>query len=46
VNALLPYILLYERPQILVDDGRVQGLAPAPQDAADLWNVWAWARRP
>jgi peptide/nickel transport system substrate-binding protein len=46
VNALLPYILLYERPQILVDDRRVQGLAPAPQDAADLWNVWAWARRP
>jgi ABC-type transport system substrate-binding protein len=45
VNALLPYIVLYERPQILVDDGRIGGLAPAPQDSADLWNAWEWTRR-
>jgi ABC-type transport system substrate-binding protein len=45
VNALLPYIVLYERPRILVDDGQVQGLAPAPQDGGDLWNCWEWARR-
>lgn len=46
VNSLLPFIVLYERPQILVDDGRVRGLAPAPQDAGILWNSWEWARQP
>lgn len=45
VNTLLPYIVLYERPQIVVDDGHVGNLRPAPQDAADLWNVWEWTRR-
>jgi len=45
VNALLPYIVLYERPQIIVDDGRVGAFRPAPQDAADLWNTWEWTRR-
>lgn len=45
VNALLPYIVLYERPQIVVDDGRVGNFRPAPQDAADLWNAWEWTRR-
>jgi len=45
VNTLLPYIVLYERPQIVVDDGHVGNLRPVPQDAADLWNVWEWTRR-
>jgi len=45
VNTLLPYIVLYERPQIVVDDGHAGNLRPAPQDAADLWNVWEWTRR-
>ena len=45
VNALLPYIVLYERPQIVVNDGRVGNFRPAPQDAADLWNAWEWTRR-
>lgn len=44
VNTVLPYIVLYERPRIVVDDGKVRGLAPAPQDAADLWNCWEWTR--
>jgi|GEM_PF-1097459 len=45
VNDLLPYIVLYERPNIVVDDGQVLNLRPAPQDAGTLWNVWEWARR-
>jgi hypothetical protein len=44
VNALLPYIVLYERPQIVVDDGHVCNLRPGPQDGGVFWNVWAWAR--
>ncbi len=45
VNTLLPYIVLYERPRIVVDDGRVANFSPAPQDGGDLWNVWEWTRR-
>ena len=46
VNALLPYIVLYEPPQIVVDDGHVANLRPAPQDGGTLWNAWEWARLP
>jgi len=45
VNALLPYIVLYERPRIVVDDGHVAALRPAPQEGGELWNVWQWTRR-
>jgi len=44
-NALLPYIVLYERPRIVVDDGHVAALRPAPQEGGELWNVWQWTRR-
>jgi hypothetical protein len=46
VNALLPYIVLYERPTIIVDDGHVRNLRPGPQDEGALWNAWEWARQP
>ncbi len=46
VNALLPYIVLYEPPQIVVADGHVANLRPAPQDGGTLWNAWEWARLP
>ena len=45
VNAVLPYIVLWECPQIVVDDGHVRNLRPGPQDGGVLWNVWAWGRR-
>jgi peptide/nickel transport system substrate-binding protein len=45
VNQLLPYILLYDRPRITVDDGAIAGFAPGPQDGGALWNTWAWMRR-
>lgn len=44
VNAVLPYIVLYERPLVTVDDGRVLNLRPGPQEAGTLWNAWEWAR--
>lgn len=45
VTALLPYIVLYESPDIVVEDGVVRRLRPAPQDGATLWNAWEWARQ-
>jgi peptide/nickel transport system substrate-binding protein len=45
VNQILPYIVLYDRPQIVVDDGAIPQLSPAPQDGGTLWNTWAWTRR-
>ena len=44
VNQVLPYIVLYEQPSILVDDGRVANLRPAPQDGGALWNAWELER--
>lgn len=44
VNQLLPYIVLYEQPRILVDDERVSNLRPGPQDGGALWNAWELGR--
>ncbi len=44
VNQLLPYIVLYDRPQVVVADGHVRNFAPAPQDQGALWNSWQYAR--
>jgi len=41
VNTLLPYIVLYERPQIVVDDGHVGNLWPAlTRNGAMSADVW------
>ncbi len=45
VNAALPFIVLYDRPQVVVVSDRLGNLRPAPQDGATLWNCWEWTRR-
>ena len=46
VNQILPYIVLFDAPQIVVENGAIRHFAPGPQDGGIFNGAWAWTRAP